>query len=490
MIRKTHKLLCGGEEFHVPRAILVDTGLFGDNPQLLKEESYDVKTCASPSIFNSFMDALEGSDISITQENYKDLKNLSAEFGTDFLEEALSSFSSENPEVVSYADEETRQLLHELVKDVHRQEKELESMKTLQASAEERIKTLSSLVTSLSQELKTSLENNVEKGQVSELNKQVLALGETNELVLVMLKEMGEVLKTQRYCSRDTSQGLALQNVYKCKTCDMTVENKKGLCERCAITCHAGHNVSLVGKMRWDCRCDNCCSRLPKPENPSECSFKTTGTTAQTAHVWHCETCNMTSKLGLCVCDACKRTCHADHKVVDGGIIDFFCDCGAGGYCTCKLPHGTKQCTLKNTGKRIIGQPSFKCQTCRVSGICAACIEQCHKSHNTKPTGFESFVCSCGSGKCDCQIKDPTMEEELNPNNLMCTFAATGKKMGRQPTFRCLTCGMKGNTVCCESCANICHSGHLVMPLGVIQSYCDCGAGEFCKCVLIENLKK
>ena len=72
-------------------------------------------------------------------------------------------------------------------------------------------------------------------------------------------------------------------------------------------------------------------------------------------------------------------------------------------------------------------------------------------------------------------------EEEYGP---LCTYAATGTKPHFQAIFLCHTCTtnehVKGDqaqlmSLCiCNSCAEICHEGHIVEYYGEGISYCDC----------------
>jgi hypothetical protein len=76
------------------------------------------------------------------------------------------------------------------------------------------------------------------------------------------------------------------------------------------------------------------------------------------------------------------------------------------------------------------------------------------------------------------------MKEAVAKNK--CTYTVTGKKYAKQKWFFCYTCGFVDSEGVCEACANVCHKGHsLSEPRGMEAGgsfFCDCGAGETCKC--------
>ena len=45
------------------------------------------------------------------------------------------------------------------------------------------------------------------------------------------------------------------QPFYECVTCELTLENGTGICRACKRTCHAGHDVGFVGRIKAYCDC-------------------------------------------------------------------------------------------------------------------------------------------------------------------------------------------------------------------------------------------
>lgn len=140
----------------------------------------------------------------------------------------------------------------------------------------------------------------------------------------------------------------------------------------------------------------------------------------------------------------------------------------------------------------------YRCLTCNISGtfaFCHECLDSCHLNHDTQLAGY-------GRGSCDCnkfiQCQSKTNKKSIINNNESnisllidksiqnnnCTYGVTKDNFYRQNFYRCLTCGLKGNLGCCESCAKTCHSGHLLLNCGELSCYCDCSkdiGGNACK---------
>lgn len=146
----------------------------------------------------------------------------------------------------------------------------------------------------------------------------------------------------------------------------------------------------------------------------------------------------------------------------------------------------------------MIFQSFYNCITCGlVDGLscCEACAKICHYGHQLVPRGVTECYCDCGAGKtetcvsCKCrkvtqnQMQAYTQYMESQPT---CTFIKTGEKMVEQELFTCLTCRFGEGTCMRKACARYCHYGHEVRSLGVVQGFCDCGAGNLrtqCRCM-------
>jgi len=76
-----------------------------------------------------------------------------------------------------------------------------------------------------------------------------------------------------------------------------------------------------------------------------------------------------------------------------------------------------------------------------------------------------------------------------------CTFSVTGSKSYLlQVWYDCFTCNLRSNFGICQSCANTCHSGHLLSAPKFGRFFCDCGHGEAyntkkkgVKCVIVKT---
>mmetsp|Transcript_39879 Transcript_39879/g.62202 ORF Transcript_39879/g.62202 Transcript_39879/m.62202 type:complete len:122 (-) Transcript_39879:385-750(-) len=55
------------------------------------------------------------------------------------------------------------------------------------------------------------------------------------------------------------------------------------------------------------------------------CSFTETGSKYSIQDSFHCLTCRIVGRFGIC--GACAMTCHAGHEIAYNGRGDFFCDC-------------------------------------------------------------------------------------------------------------------------------------------------------------------
>ena len=54
------------------------------------------------------------------------------------------------------------------------------------------------------------------------------------------------------------------QPFYECVTCALTLDNGTGICRACKRTCHAGHEVGFVGRIKAYCDCGRSGCRLAK----------------------------------------------------------------------------------------------------------------------------------------------------------------------------------------------------------------------------------
>ena len=70
-------------------------------------------------------------------------------------------------------------------------------------------------------------------------------------------------------------------------------------------------------------------------------------------------------------------------------------------------------------------------------------------------------------------------------SSCLCTYTESGKNFIMQRWYSCKTCGLTGNSGCCEVCLLRCHVGHDVMLRKTSAFYCDCGAERKECCALL-----
>lgn len=221
-------------------------------------------------------------------------------------------------------------------------------------------------------------------------------------------------------CSFDlTQRRFAMQPHFECLTCGLT--GAEGVCDACRRTCHSGHLVvkrSDAAPFFCDCGAKSMCARF-RPEKLTEhmaaerCSFDLTGRTYARQDWYQCHTCPDMGGLNGC-CLACVRTCHDGHDVSLREIgASFFCDCGAKGLCGSLRERGRLErhmaeggCSFELTGRRFVKQACYTCRTCDLTeetdkGCCAACVQRCHRGHETILSSTTAFFCDCGAaGMC------------------------------------------------------------------------------------------
>ncbi|KAH0788076.1 Zinc finger in N-recognin family protein [Histomonas meleagridis] len=309
------------------------------------------------------------------------------------------------------------------------------------------------------------------------------------------------------------------ERMFQCRTC--RIDNGSGVCEECAKVCHKGHDlveIKNVPDFYCDCGAGDCaypCKLMKTKEN--KCSIQENGVKYVKQKMYYCSTCGIVGN--LVVCEACARVCHASHDVclADEGKCALCC-CGTsmshpkaqkrccGGHCGCEHGHGcdgcehqcgnecggceharrrTPRCKLASKIEPIEcvcakSQLGFKCTTCGVENICEHCAMLCHMGHSVECVGdISDMECQCGK-----YCKLPLM---LQPHE--CTCKKNGKHfVAMGEVFRCNTCKMKENEVCCGECTKQCHKGHDLEKVAPQMAVCCCGSGK-CpnKCKLMND---
>ena len=191
------------------------------------------------------------------------------------------------------------------------------------------------------------------------------------------------------------------------------------------------------------------------------CTYSSSKTQYVTQPFYRCRTCFKGDNEGCCA--ACVKVCHAGHNVYLADVVGgAFCDCGlAASLNPCKL---SAKCTHDAYGPKSRMQPWFECTTCwgegSPFGCCELCAKECHKGHRLRKQETSLSVCDCGLNRHRGDV---------------CTFNATKTQGVRQPFYRCYECFTRSDQGCCYPCAMRCHDGHAIKPLGVVESFCDCG---------------
>lgn len=135
------------------------------------------------------------------------------------------------------------------------------------------------------------------------------------------------------------------------------------------------------------------------------CTFSATGEKFINQKYYYCNTCSLTAKECLGICEVCAKTCHKDHDVhiADYENIVSFCDCPGKCRCHCMPETNDLQCTSIETNGKRISQPMYCCNDCDDSGklhICQNCAMKFHCGHKLTYLGIvDAKVCQNGDIK-------------------------------------------------------------------------------------------
>ena len=80
------------------------------------------------------------------------------------------------------------------------------------------------------------------------------------------------------------------------------------------------------------------CHLLPQEDealNEKLCTFVMTQRDFMNQHWYHCHTCKLVDRSG--VCSVCAKVCHRGHELTYSKFGSFFCDCGAKEDGSCKV---------------------------------------------------------------------------------------------------------------------------------------------------------
>ena len=75
-----------------------------------------------------------------------------------------------------------------------------------------------------------------------------------------------------------TGSSYLVQEYYRCNTCHLDEENRKGVCKICVYTCHAGHDVRFAENDLFFCDCgvegEKSCRSLLKKQSGIYSKYK------------------------------------------------------------------------------------------------------------------------------------------------------------------------------------------------------------------------
>lgn len=184
--------------------------------------------------------------------------------------------------------------------------------------------------------------------------------------------------------------------------------------------------------------------------------------------VFHCNDCNID------ICEGCAKHCHRDHDIkLSGEQSGLKCSCGKEGF--------SGHCTAEFVGECRGYQHLYQCATCCMKSdeefICKSCAETCHKGHEVTDCGIQQNFCSCGMHRIPHNFRCHLLSfQKMERPYTKCSNESDADNKIRQRWFQCVTCGSCGSfdKGVCKACSSICHSGHIVLDLGVREQCCCC----------------
>lgn len=141
--------------------------------------------------------------------------------------------------------------------------------------------------------------------------------------------------------------------------------------------------------------------RIPKSDIKPFCTFAATGEKFIDQKYYRCNTCGLTAKKSLGICEHCMKCCHKGHDVClafdADASVQSFCDCPGKCKCQCMPETNDLPCTAIETNGKPINQPMFYCNDCDESCellICQNCAIKFHHGHQLVYLGIvESEIC-------------------------------------------------------------------------------------------------
>ena len=133
-------------------------------------------------------------------------------------------------------------------------------------------------------------------------------------------------------------------------------------------------------------------------KNRKDCTLETHGRQYLVQETFNCVTCRLVGS--AVICKECANTCHKGHSLTLKGSGPSFCDCRFNTL-GCQLQN---ICTYKLTGKSMVRQQRFSCDSCGMNPnkgemMCQHCAKVCHQSKGHKIRHLGNCL-----GFCDCSL--------------------------------------------------------------------------------------
>ncbi|KAK8892334.1 perineurial glial growth [Tritrichomonas musculus] len=141
--------------------------------------------------------------------------------------------------------------------------------------------------------------------------------------------------------------------------------------------------------------------RNPKSDIKLFCTFAATSEKFIDQKYYRCNTCGLSAKKSMGICEHCMKCCHKGHDVClafdADASVQSFCDCPGKCKCQCMPETNDLPCTACETNGKPINQPMFYCNDCDKSCellICQNCAIKFHHGHQLVYLGIvESEIC-------------------------------------------------------------------------------------------------
>ena len=328
-----------------------------DDQSLLAGDSYAVTSDVKLDNWSLFCRAaVYGTPIKVTRENSGDLWKLAREFGFHGLDKELQALGYEVTPIVEQREipvQEDRkpnwdgvqpEVITRMQETVDDQAIRMEGLCTefrtayqlMEETEKEKLKAIEKVEAMEARVFELERQLRDERSKRAHTDSVVADLREKLEQIMsgavaVAPSQPVTLVAKPGECTIAQSDEPRLQHCWYCETCQV---KDLFICDSCAKACHDGHTLTDAGMKEIVCGCGLRKHFLCKLM-PAKCTYEITGTAYCMQRAYRCMSCGLTGN--YCICEACAKTCHAGHKVMDSGVMNMFCDCGTGTLCQCHL---------------------------------------------------------------------------------------------------------------------------------------------------------